>query len=98
MKKALTDKHGEVRELTSDDFRAMDEPSKVLPEELVAILPKRGRPKVDRPKKQLTIRLNQDVVDFFKSTGNGWQTRINDVLLEYVNSHKMTQLGDKAKR
>ncbi|MBT4152997.1 MAG: hypothetical protein HOE55_08115, partial [Thiotrichales bacterium] len=25
--------------------------------------------------------------DFFKATGKGWQTRINDVLLEYVHSH-----------
>ena len=90
MKKILTDKHGEVRELTSDDFKAMGEPSSVLPEELVAVLPRRGRPKAARPKKQLTIRLSPDVVDFFKSTGNGWQTRINDVLLEYVNSHKVS--------
>ena len=38
-------------------------------------------------KKQLTIRLNREVVDYFKLQGEGWQTKINDVLIEYINSH-----------
>jgi uncharacterized protein (DUF4415 family) len=39
-----------------------------------------GRPKFDRPKKAISIRLDQDVIDKFKATGPGWQSRINDVL------------------
>jgi uncharacterized protein (DUF4415 family) len=39
-----------------------------------------GRPRLDRPKKSVHLRLDQDVVDKFKATGPGWQTRINDVL------------------
>jgi uncharacterized protein (DUF4415 family) len=39
-----------------------------------------GRPRVDKPKKSVHLRLDQDVVDKFKATGPGWQTRINDVL------------------
>lgn len=41
---------------------------------------KRGRPAVDAPKKQVTLRLDQDVIEHFRSTGPGWQTRINDAL------------------
>lgn len=33
-----------------------------------------------------TIRLNAKVLEFFKAQGKGWQTRINDVLQDYVDS------------
>ena len=88
MKKPLTDQHGVVRELTGNDFKAMQDPESVLPDELLDVLPRRGRPKSANPKKQLTIRLSPEVVDFFKSKGKGWQTKINDVLLEHVHSQK----------
>jgi uncharacterized protein (DUF4415 family) len=45
-----------------------------------------GRPKLKNPKQSTTIRLNAEVLDFFKSQGKGWQTRINDILQKYVNS------------
>ena len=48
-----------------------------------------GRPKLANPKKQLTIRLNNEVIEFFKSQGKGWQTKINDALQEYVKTHKV---------
>lgn len=40
----------------------------------------RGRPKTDMPKKQVTLRLDADVVEFFRLKGPGWQSRINDSL------------------
>ena len=40
----------------------------------------RGRPKVDAPKRQVTIRLDQEVLDHFRATGPGWQGRVNDIL------------------
>jgi uncharacterized protein (DUF4415 family) len=40
----------------------------------------RGRPKVARPKVNQTLRLDADVLEAYKSTGPGWQTRINAVL------------------
>lgn len=43
-------------------------------------LVKRGRPKVAKPKQAISIRLDQEVVDYFKLTGPNWQSRINDVL------------------
>jgi uncharacterized protein (DUF4415 family) len=32
------------------------------------------------PKRQLTLRIDPDVLDFFKKTGKGYQSRINSVL------------------
>jgi uncharacterized protein (DUF4415 family) len=36
-----------------------------------------GRPAVANPKKQVTLRLDPDVIEKFRATGKGWQSRIN---------------------
>ena len=43
-------------------------------------LTKPGRPKSPAPKRQVTLRLDPDVLDRFRATGPGWQTRINEAL------------------
>lgn len=43
-------------------------------------LVRRGRPKLPRSKKPVSLRLDPDVIDWFKEGGEGWQTRINDEL------------------
>lgn len=40
------------------------------------------------PKSALSIRLDQDVLAFFKATGKGYQTRINAVLRHYMEEKK----------
>ena len=40
----------------------------------------RGRPRSESPKVRISIYLSRAVLDKFKATGPGWQTRINDVL------------------
>jgi uncharacterized protein (DUF4415 family) len=40
----------------------------------------RGRPRVPRPKVSTTIRLDADVIEKFRATGPGWQSRINAIL------------------
>lgn len=35
-----------------------------------------------------TIRFPQEVKDFFQKDGPGWQTRINEVLLEHVRDKR----------
>jgi uncharacterized protein (DUF4415 family) len=50
-------------------------------------LVKRGRPPKKNPKQSTTIRLNADVLLFFKTRGKGWQTEINNVLQKHVDSH-----------
>jgi uncharacterized protein (DUF4415 family) len=39
-------------------------------------------------KKALSIRLDQDVIDFFQASGKGYQTRINAVLRHYMTEEK----------
>lgn len=36
-----------------------------------------GRPKAENPKVSLNLRLDPDVIDHFRATGPGWQSRIN---------------------
>ncbi len=47
----------------------------------------RGRPKSEHKKLLVSVRYSQEVVDFFKSTGDGWQSRMDGVLRQYVASH-----------
>ncbi|XBQ17309.1 MAG: BrnA antitoxin family protein [Oceanicaulis sp.] len=39
-------------------------------------------------KKQLTVRFDADVIEFFKQGGRGYQTRMNAVLRAYMNAIK----------
>lgn len=39
-------------------------------------------------KTQITLRIDADVIDFFKHSGRRYQTRINAVLRAYVDAHK----------
>ena len=39
-------------------------------------------------KKPVTLRLDADVLEWFKSTGKGYQTRINAVLRSFYDAHK----------
>ena len=48
--------------------------------ELAALFPKRGRPKAEVTKEKVSLRLDPDVVEKFRSTGPGWQSAIGDVL------------------
>lgn len=43
-----------------------------------------GRPKSESPKVSTTIRLDQDVLDGFRKTGPGWQSRINAALRDWL--------------
>lgn len=40
-------------------------------------LTKVGRPKSEYPKQQVTLRLDSAVLEGFRATGPGWQSRIN---------------------
>ena len=41
-----------------------------------------------RLKRQITLRLDADVVDFFERGGKGYQTRINEALRVWVEQHR----------
>jgi uncharacterized protein (DUF4415 family) len=46
---------------------------------------RRGRPPLDSRKKQVTLRLDQEVLDHFRKTGAGWQSRINAALRAHID-------------
>ena len=46
-----------------------------------------GRPKAEVTKERITIRLSRDVVSTFRATGDGWQTRIDAALKQYIAEH-----------
>jgi uncharacterized protein (DUF4415 family) len=48
---------------------------------------RRGRPLGSGTKAQVTLRLDVEVLQKFKASGDGWQTRINDALKSWVQSH-----------
>ena len=54
--------------------------SEVLPPEVAALLVRRRGPQAAPTKKAVTLRLDPDVLDKFKSTGPGWQSRMNEAL------------------
>ena len=41
---------------------------------------RRGRPKSDASKRAVSLRLDPEVIDWFRATGDGWQTRMNEAL------------------
>lgn len=47
-------------------------------------LVRRGRPRVQNPRKLLSLRLPPEVIAGWKATGPGWQTRMADVLQKSV--------------
>ncbi|NTW35731.1 MAG: BrnA antitoxin family protein [Syntrophobacteraceae bacterium] len=90
----LIDEEGEVRELTKEEFARARPASEALPEilgpDLAAELLKPGmRGLQKKPRKtSTTIRLDVEVLEAFKAMGRGWQTRMNNVLKDYVKSRK----------
>lgn len=49
-------------------------------------LVRRGRP-AGSHKTSTTLRLDDEVIAYFRATGRGWQTRINEALKEWVSQH-----------
>ncbi len=67
-------------EWTKEDFAKAHAPEEVLSADILSAFPKtRGRQKA--PKKiPISIRLSPEVVEHYKSTGPGWQGRIDEAL------------------
>jgi uncharacterized protein (DUF4415 family) len=68
-------------EWTAADFARAQGPD-ILPPEMLAAFPetkKRGRP-TGSNKLSISLRLDREIVEKFKATGPGWQSRINEAL------------------
>ena len=51
-------------------------------------LVRRGRPPGTSRKTQMTIRVSNEVLDYFRASGPGWQTRMDEALREYVAAQR----------
>jgi uncharacterized protein (DUF4415 family) len=78
----------DAHEITAEEYEEIPE----LTDEMIAradlyengelIRRGRGRPKVDSPKQQVTMRLDADLIATMRASGPGWQVRANEALRE----------------
>jgi len=82
----LTDEDGEVRELTEEDFRQMRPMKEVFPEVVEAFERLRGErgPQKAPTKERIGLRLDKNIVEHFRASGQGWQSRINEILAKHI--------------
>ena len=62
----------------------------LTPKQLKSMVPLRslrGRPRSENKKLLVSVRYSPEVVAYFKSTGDGWQSRMDGVLRKYVDRH-----------
>ena len=86
-------------ELDEAWFARAKSAKEVLPRELIAALPKR-RPGQRGPgraptKVPTTIRVDADVLEGLKASGRGWQTRVNEVLRNWLRSQSGSATTEK---
>ena len=74
----------DTRELTAKDFAEAVPFAEMMKR-------RRGRPKAAKHKVPVTVRLEPDVVEFFRGSGPGWQTRMNDTLARYVARQRQSR-------
>ena len=85
--KPLTDAAGEVREILPADLKRFAPAGSALPASLQHKLGVRG-PQRAPIKERITIRLSPDVVQRFRDTGEGWQTRMDAALQDWLKDHQ----------
>ncbi len=89
--KPLVDSKGEVRELTAADLQRFKPATKVRPRSLLTQLKVRS-PQKTPIKERITIRLSPEVVQRFRDSGYGWQSRVDAALKDWLKSHRPTQV------
>lgn len=78
-----------LRDMKDEDIDYSDIP-KTTPEFWAKAVVRKGLKPVVR-KKQVTLRIDSDVLDFLRSEGDGYQTKINQLLRSYVDESKAAQ-------
>lgn len=92
-----TSKRPAIRMPTTEEDKAITAAAKsdpdaqpLTPKQLKGMVPLkalRGRPKSENKKLLVSVRYSPEVVAYFKSTGEGWQSRMDSVLRKYVARH-----------
>ena len=75
------EEYEDIPELTDEFF---DNAEIRLGEKLIRPARRPGRPQSENTKKLVSLRLDPDIIERFRATGPGWQSRINAVLREYL--------------
>lgn len=81
----------DIPEWTEEDFRNA-RPIEDFPDLLAALnnaRAKRGQrgPQKAEVKDRIGLRLDHHIVEHFRATGPGWQSRINDILADHIKKH-----------
>jgi uncharacterized protein (DUF4415 family) len=85
LKKSRTDL-ARVDAMKDEDIDFSDSPE-IAPEQFARALVRKGFKPVS-PKEQLTLRIDSDVLEWFRRQGQGYQTKINALLRAYMEAHK----------
>jgi uncharacterized protein (DUF4415 family) len=85
-RKPLINADGSVRELSAQDMAKFKPAADVLPQSLRKKLGVRG-PQQAPTKERITIRLSREVVERFRESGDGWQTRVDTALRDWLKNH-----------
>ena len=91
MKKNIISKNSQtdwkrLKKMTDAEIYFSDSPE-LTPDRFARSIVRHGLKPVPR-KAQLTLRLDRDVLDWFREQGLGYQTQINALLRAYMNAHK----------
>jgi len=78
-----------VDSLRDDDIDTSDVPE-ITAEEFARSVLRKGLEPVPK-KKQITLRIDEDVLEWFKARGEGYQTRMNAVLRAYVEANQQAK-------
>jgi uncharacterized protein (DUF4415 family) len=69
-------------------------PSLFGAEQAAAMLkPRRGRPPATVRKEHVNLRLDPEVLEAFRASGPGWQTRLNAALADWLRSHSPAEMA-----
>ncbi len=71
--------------MTDEEIDLSDCPE-ITPEKFTKAVVRQGLP-IDKNKTQVTLRIDSDVLEWFKSHGRGYQTQINSLLRAYKEAH-----------
>jgi uncharacterized protein (DUF4415 family) len=85
LKESLTDWE-RLDALEDEDIDLSDVPE-ITPEMFAKAVVRRGLKPAPK-KKRVTIRLDDDVLEWFRAQGEGYQTRINSLLRAYMEAHQ----------
>lgn len=84
----------DAHELSDEQLKRMRPAREILPllvgkKNAEALMKPRGRPQGENNKVATNVRYDRDLLEAFKATGSGWQTRMNDALREWATAHDL---------